>query len=253
MSRLRTERRAAVAWIILEDAARRNALDLELASSLASSIERADGDAEVGALVLTGAPGAFCAGADIATLLRAADAAVDERRQRLETLYRPFLALARGRKPSLVAVDGAAVGAGLNLVLAADLAVATPASRFMAGFGRLGLHPGGGNTGLLTARAGRQTAAALLLFGESVDGARAAELGLVHACVSRVELEARAQALAEAAAAAPSDVLAETKQTLRQADRLGFAELLARETEAQTLSLGRPDTVARLRARLPRS
>jgi enoyl-CoA hydratase len=247
MGQIRVETRGRVAWVTVDDPARRNALDVELATRLAESIAAADADDGVGALVITGAGDAFCAGGDRATLLAAAEASIEERRRIIEAIYRPFLRLREARKPSVAVVRGAAVGAGLNLVLAADVAVATPAARFRAGFLPIGIHPGGGHTAMLQARVGSQAAAALLLFGETLDGAGAKALGLVYACVDESAIVGAAQTLAERAAAFPREVTAAARATLLMAASAPFQEVLARELDAQAESLGRPEALAALR------
>jgi enoyl-CoA hydratase len=248
MGHIGMQTRAGVAWITVDSPERRNALDVELATRLAETIAGADADADVGALVITGAGDSFCAGGDRATLLTAAKAAIEPRRRTLEALYQPFLQLRAARKPSVAVVRGAAVGAGLNLVLAADVALATPSARFRTGFLAIGIHPGGGHTSMLQARVGSQAAAALLLFGETLDGARAQTLGLVHACVEDAAIVEHAQSLAERAAAFPRDVTAAARATLRMAASAPFPDVLARELEAQADSLGRPEALALLAA-----
>jgi enoyl-CoA hydratase len=249
MGQIGLQVRGAVAWLTVDDPARRNALDVELATRLAESIAAADADPAVGALVVTGAGEAFCAGADRATLVAAAEAPIDERRRILEALYRPFLRLREARKPSVAVVRGAAVGAGLNLVLAADLVVATPAARFRAGFLPIGIHPGGGHTAMLRARVGSQAAAALLLFGETLDGRGGQSVGLVHACVDDAAVAELAQTLAARAASFPPEVVAATRATLAMAAAAPFHEVLARELDAQAESLGRPEVLATLKPR----
>lgn len=246
---VRVEARAGVAWLTIDNPARRNALDLDLAARLSDSIVAADLDDTVGALVITGAGDAFCAGGDRTTLVAAGKAPADERRRILESLYRPFLALRDARKPSIAAVRGPAVGAGMNLVLAADLALATPAARFTAGFLPIGIHPGGGHTAMLQARVGAQAAAALLLFGETWDGVRAQALGLVHDCVDDAALSVVAQALAERAAAFPRKVAAAARATLRAAAVSDFDRILALELDRQADSLTREDALRRLSGR----
>jgi enoyl-CoA hydratase len=247
MGQIRAETRAGVAWLTVDNPARRNALDVELATRLADGIAAADADPGVGALVITGAGDAFCAGGDRATLLAAGEAPIEERRRIIEAIYRPFLQLRAARKPSLAVVRGAAVGAGLNLVLAADVALAAPSARFRAGFLAIGIHPGGGHTVMLRARVGSQAAAALLLFDETLDGARAKSLGLVYDCVNDDAIADTAQALAARAAAFPREVTATTRATLLMAATTPFDEVLARELDAQAESLGRPDALAILR------
>jgi enoyl-CoA hydratase len=118
---------------------------------------------------------AFCAGGDLDELAAAGEAGPDA----LQRIYAGFLALAECPLPTFAAVDGPAVGAGLNLALAADVRVAGETARFEPGFLRLGVHPGGGMTWMAQRVVGSQVTTAMLLGGEGLDATRAAELGLV--------------------------------------------------------------------------
>jgi enoyl-CoA hydratase len=114
-------------------------------------------------------------------------------------------------------VNGPAVGAGFNLALCCDVRIASPSARFDARFARIGLHPGGGHVWMLEREVGPQATAAITLFGERVEGARAAELGLVWRCVPDDQLLDAAVELASAAAALPRDLAGAVKATLREA------------------------------------
>ncbi len=139
MPQVHVEHRDGVAVLTLDDPARRNALSLELCEQLSSAVASAESDATVGALVVTGNPPAFCAGADLTQL-------GDSRRDGLLRIYEGFLAVARSPLPTIAAVNGAAVGAGMNLALACDLRLAGASARFEDRFLDLGIHPGGGAT-----------------------------------------------------------------------------------------------------------
>jgi enoyl-CoA hydratase len=101
-------------------------------------------------------------------------------------------------------VRGGAVGAGLNLMLATDLRVVARNAKVISGFIPIGLHPGGGHGVLLGRSGAREATAAMMLFGEGLDGARAAELGLAWAAVEDAEVEPTALALAAKPAADPA-------------------------------------------------
>ena len=122
--------------------------------------------------MVTGAGKAFCAGADLDDLAACHD------EETLRGIYSGFLRLAASPLPTVAAVNGAAVGAGLNMALACDLIVAGESARFDTRFLQIGLHPGGGNTWRLRRITDLQTTMALVVFGEVVDGPRAAEIGL---------------------------------------------------------------------------
>ena len=124
------------------------------------------------ALIVTGAGKALCAGADLTALGRGRP------RPGCATIYDGFLAVANCTLPSIAAVNGAAVGAGLNLALAADVRIAGPAALFDPRFQKLGIHPGGGATWMLQPPVGLQAARASLLFGMRFDAEAAVRYGM---------------------------------------------------------------------------
>ncbi|MGH9031290.1 MAG: enoyl-CoA hydratase-related protein, partial [Acidimicrobiia bacterium] len=211
------EREGRVAVLTIDDPERRNALTPALVDEIVAAVEAADGDDGVGALVVTGAPPAFCSGADVGKL-----AAVGEKRRSessgedLRGVYEGFLRVLRSPLPTVAAVNGPAVGAGFNLALACDVRVAGHSARFDARFLRLGIHPGGGHTWLLDRAVGPQAAAAMVLFGERVDGPRSVEIGLAWRCVDDDALLHEAITLARRAGEAPREVAMSVKATLRQ-------------------------------------
>jgi enoyl-CoA hydratase len=193
-----------VAVITLEAPERRNALSVELASELIEAAGRIDDDPAVGAVVVTGGPH-FCAGAVRAVLADTGlDPAEDTAYRNLETIYRAFTRLGNVGVPTIAAVRGAAVGAGLNLALATDLRIVSRTARLLPGFAQIGIHPGGGHFTLLGRVAGREAAAAMGLFGEEVDGGRAVQLGLAWAAYDDDVVESEAIALAVRVARDPA-------------------------------------------------
>lgn len=193
-----------VALLTLDAPDRRNALTPKMARSLADACDRIDGDATVGATIVRGSGGSFCAGADRATLAAVGDdPAGDEAYRDLESVYQAFARVGRLQMPTIAAVRGAAVGAGVNLLLATDLRIVAEDARIIPGFARIGLHPGGGHFTLVNRLAGREAAAALGLFGQEVDGARAVRIGLAWEAVSDSEVDDRARVLAQLVARDP--------------------------------------------------
>jgi enoyl-CoA hydratase len=144
------------------------------------------------------------------------------------------------RMPTVAAVRGAAVGAGLNLALAADVRIVAEDARLASGFVQIGLHPGGGHFTLLARLVGAEAAAALGVFGEAVDGRRAREIGLAWETVPDAEVEERAVALATAAASDPPLARA-AAASLRDATRtaLPLGAALRAERAAQMWSMRR--------------
>ena len=105
--------------------------------------------------------------------------------------------------PTVAAVRGSAVGAGMNMLLAADLRIVARDARLLCGFLKRGMHPGGGHFVILSRLIGREAAAAMAIFGEEINGTKAVELGLAWESVDDVEVEKRALELAARAAADP--------------------------------------------------
>jgi enoyl-CoA hydratase len=230
---LRVERRDRVAVLTLDDPDRRNALTAGLVEEIVAAVDRLEGNAGVGALVVTGAPPAFCSGADVGSLAAMSGGGGERRDAALPSIYDGFLRVHRCTLPTVAAVNGPAVGAGLNLALACDVRFASPAARFDCRFARIGLHPGGGHTRLLTDAVGAQAAAAMVLAGESPDGERAAEIGLAWRCVGADGLLDEATRLAARAADLPRELAQQVKASLRETPRLPSLD------DAVALELGR--------------
>jgi enoyl-CoA hydratase len=178
-TRVRLDIRGGAAWIVLDGESSRNALDHDAIAELVTICDRVDVDASIGAVVITGAHGAFCSGAMRSVLAGLGDARPDAAYERLGGLYRGFERVRRLTVPTIARVDGAAVGAGLNLALVTDLRLASDRARFISGFAPNGIHPGGGHFHLLDQAAGRQVAAALGAFSQTLDAAEAYAKGLV--------------------------------------------------------------------------
>ena len=193
-----------VALITLSAPERRNSLTVPMARELLDAFGSIDDDPDVGCAVIRGAEGYFCAGAH-RELLRgvAHDPAADAAYKDISLIYDSFFRLGRLTVPTIAAVRGGAVGAGVNLLLAADLRVIADDALLISGFLRIGALPGGGHFALLSRSGGREAAAAAAIFGEEIDGARAAALGIAWKSLEDSEVENRAIALAARVAADP--------------------------------------------------
>jgi enoyl-CoA hydratase len=193
-----------VAVLSLNAPERRNALTVAMAGELVAACEELDGDASVGGVVVRGEGGFFCAGGDRGTLEAAGqDPADPEIYAGLGAVYRSFARVGELQSPTVAAVRGGAVGAGLNLMLATDVRIVARDATIISGFIPIGLHPGGGHGALLGRTGAREAAAAMALFGERIDGERAAALGLAWAAVDDADVEATAIELAARAGADP--------------------------------------------------
>ena len=247
MSLVELEIADRVATLTLNNPAERNTMTAPLVEEILGAMERIESDEGVGALVVTGAPPAFCAGANLGNLQTTDGAG-------LRTIYEGFLRIARSPLPTLAAVNGAAVGAGMNLALACDVRIAARRARFDTRFVQLGLHPGGGHTWLLRRAIGPQAAAAALLFGQVYDGAEAERVGLVYRCVDDDALAATAHEIAARAAEAPRQLSIIVKQTMADmANVPDHPSAVEREIEPQVWSTTQPwfaERVAALQAKI---
>lgn len=235
-----------VAVVTLADPGRRNALSKQLSDSLAGAVREALA-AGVQAVVLAAEPPVFCAGGSLDDLLR--------REHPLGEAYAGFLALADAPVPTIAAVAGPAIGAGVSLPLACDVVIAGESARFDPRFLDVGIHPGGGHLWRLAQRVGPQGAAALVLCGDSLTGTEAALCGLAWRCVPDDEVLAAAMKLARRAAARSPELVRRTKQTLRSTTGYGdgSATAFAMELRAQQWSVDQPyflETVRALRDKI---
>lgn len=238
-----------VALITINDPDRRNAVTGEMSAQLRAAVGRAEDDDGVHAVVVTGAGKAFCAGADLSALGAAGTGAAEAGLQRL---YDGFMAVGNCRLPTIAAVNGAAVGAGLNLALAADVRIAGPGALFDARFQKLGLHPGGGATWMLQRAVGPQVARAALLFGMRFDAEAAVRHGLALSIAD--DPVAAALGLAAGPASAPREVVLATKATMRATATPGALDnehhdfAMRTELGPQAHTIQSPEFAARLAA-----
>jgi enoyl-CoA hydratase len=242
MSQVRTEITDGVAVVTLNDPDKRNALNLDMVEEVTAALDAIEADEGVGAVVVTGEPPAFCAGADLSHLGAS-------QREGLLRIYEGFLRFGRCPLPTIAAVNGAAVGAGMNLALVCDVRVAAERARFDTRFLQLGLHPGGGHTWMYRRIAGPQAVTAAVLLGQIMDGAEAERVGLVHRCVPDAELLDHCVEMGRAAAEAPRDLVMKIKATIQDvADIADHDAAVERELEPQVWSLNQPAFKERLAA-----
>ena len=208
MDLVRVETADGVGTITLNDPDRRNAVTLDMCAQLDEAITGLEADKSINALVVTGAGKAFCAGADLSHL-------GDSAEEGLLDIYEGFLRVGRSPLPTIAAVNGAAVGAGMNLALICDVRLAGKSARFDDRFLNLGIHPGGGHTWMFQNIVGPQVTAAAVLFSEVLDGEEATRVGLAWRCYEDDALLAGAQEMAAKAGANDHDLVLKTKQTIQ--------------------------------------
>jgi enoyl-CoA hydratase len=237
---IQVEQDAGFAIVTLNQPQKRNAITRATVAALLACFDRLEADQDVGAVIITGAPPAFSAGGDFGDLI----AARDGDSGRLREIYSGFLRVLNSSLPTIAAVNGPAVGAGLNLALACDVRIAATSAKFDTRFSSLGIHPGGGPTWMMTQAVGSSAAKAMLLFGEVFDGPAAERVGLALKCVPDGELLAEARTMARRAASYPRELLQQVKATVRMAGTSPFGEVLEREFRIQAESLKQPPFAA---------
>jgi enoyl-CoA hydratase/carnithine racemase len=196
-----------------------NFFSVAMIEAVAEALEALDVDDDVRVVLLTAAGKHFCAGADFTS----------SRSDSTEDLYRAAARLFRTRKPIVAAIQGAAIGGGLGVALAADFRVGVPEARMSANFARLGFHHGFALSVTLPRLVGQQRAAELFYTGQRVNGDEAATLGLLDRLVPLVDLEPAAREFAgEIAASAPLAV-----ESIRATLRDGLADAVSAATERE--------------------
>jgi enoyl-CoA hydratase/carnithine racemase len=212
------ERRDAVALITLDRPARLNAWTPKMASEQADAIRSANDDERVGAIVMTGAGRGFCAGADMQDTFKKRLEGVDPGGDTEQSGGMPpdvdWVALVRESKPMLAAVNGAAVGIGMTMILPFDVIVTSEAAKFGMLFIKVGLVPELASSHLLVQRVGFGRASEMCLTGRLYDGAEAHRIGLADRLAAPDELLEETLALAAEIAANPAPQLRMIKRLL---------------------------------------
>lgn len=237
---LQVVRDGTVVTLVLDDVPRKNAMTPELGDALREAVRSLASDAEVRAVVLTGAGGAFSAGGDLRMLERLRGVSRDESREFMRGFYARYLSILDLEVPTIAAVEGAAIGAGLCVALACDLCIVDESARLAFNFAALGLYPGMGATYLVPRRAGPQRAAELLLTGRRFDGTEAVTMGLALRAVPAGSVREDALALARSIAANAPLAVRALKRNLG-VDRAALDAVLAAEAHEQSLSYGSAD------------
>jgi 2-(1,2-epoxy-1,2-dihydrophenyl)acetyl-CoA isomerase len=235
------ERANGVVQATLNRPERKNAMSLALFDALAELFADVDARDEDRAVVLVGEGGNFSSGADLGSRAEPGDPAPGTI-EALERIHQCALSLHRCRTPTIAAVDGVAVGAGMSLALGCDLVVATTQARFSAIFVRRALSIDFGMSWLLPRLIGLSRAKELALLGEFFDAATAKSYGLVHQVVEPDQLLASALAMGERLAAGPSIALAGDLELLDGSSTRTFEAALAEEVRLQFRNFGTQDT-----------
>ncbi|MFL6239691.1 MAG: enoyl-CoA hydratase/isomerase family protein [Actinomycetes bacterium] len=235
-----------VATLTLNRPKARNALNPSMRDALIDAVRSCRGDNDVRALLIAGADGTFCAGADLqgSSLGRVTEPDFDPRSMSYQleaganTLITELWTL---DKPIVACVEGAAVGPGAHLALACDFVFVSPETKFIWSFAKLGLVVDGGGAYLLPRLVGLPRAKAMVMLGEGCKGEEAVAEGLVYKCVSSDSVYDESVTLARRLAAGPTRALGMSKRLLNQSFESPLALSLQLEAASQALASATTD------------
>ena len=242
------DRRPGYRVVVLNRPARLNAFNEEMHRALRAALDDAQADSSCGAVLLTGAGRAFCAGQDLSDRAPGSGPPRDLG-QSLENLYNPLVRQLRALPfPVVAAVNGTAAGAGASIALHCDIVVAAHSAKFIQAFAKIGLVPDAGGTWLLPRLVGAARARGLALLAEPLAATTAAEWGLIWKAVEDERLMAEAEAICEGFAKGPTLGLGLIKRALDAAERNDLDTQLALERDLQREAGFAPDYAEGVRA-----
>lgn len=242
------ERRGGVAHLTLNRPEGQNALTLQMGRDLLTAATSLADDPTVRAVLLTGAGARFCAGGDVKGFAEEGARAGHLIREITVPLHAAMSQLTRLDAPVVAAVHGSAAGAGMGLVLAADLVVAGESTKFVMAYTAIGLTPDGSSSWFLPRVVGLHRALELALTNRTLSAAEALEWGIVNRVVRDDEVADAGAALAEQLAAGPTGAFGAVKRLLHGAFERPLDAQLALESEEMAKSGGSADGVEGVRA-----
>jgi enoyl-CoA hydratase/carnithine racemase len=208
-----------VGTILLNRPDRKNAFTMEMIDDWTAALVSARTDADVRVIVLTGAGDAFCSGVDLERFSEAESSPLERKRTLTDRIHRVAYALEDLDKPVIAAVNGVAVGAGMDMALMCDIRLAGRSARLSEGYVRVGLVPGDGGCYFLPRLVGTAKALELLLTGDFVDADEAHRLGIVNHVYDDDQLISQAYTLAGRLAAGPPVAISMIKRAVYQSAR----------------------------------
>lgn len=233
-SKVELEVTDGVAWLTLRGIKTKNSLDNESVEQMIKVCNQIDADPTIGVAVITGEGNAFCSGAHTSVLAGLKGQSEEVVRAGLGLIYEGFARVYDLKVPTVAMINGAAIGAGVNLAMVCDIRIADREAVIASGFARLGIHPGGGHMNLIAKATNQSVAAALGVFAQKVDGVQAKELGLVWDALPADELRASVETLTSHLAADPL-LARELVKTLRETANpsVGWRDALNIERDRQ--------------------
>ncbi|MGH2830504.1 MAG: enoyl-CoA hydratase/isomerase family protein [Actinomycetota bacterium] len=242
------ERTGGIATLTLNRPDVRNAMTAEVTAAFTQAVDALREDADVRAVVVTGAGKSFCAGGDLSFISPGPGASIAENRTKMRAFYGKFLSIRSLEVPTIAAVNGAAVGAGLCLALACDMRVAAQDAKISTAFTKLGLHPGMAGTYLLTRLVGTARAADLMFTARTIDGGEAQRLGVVDRVAPAGGALEIALALAREISANAPLAMRLVKRAIQLAERADLETMLEYEGLAQPVTMATEDLLEGLDA-----
>src|ERR1700677_1930124 len=242
METLIVERQGGVVTVTMNRPERKNAANAVMLLELPAIFEEIEGNAADRVMVLTGAGGAFCSGADLADPKGPASDTSRSPLARMRRLGDVALALHRVTKPTIAKVDGHAVGAGLSLALGCDLVVCSDRAKLSMIFSKRGLALDNGASWLLPRLVGLARAKEIALFGGMWSGEEAAAIGLVNRALPLDELDAFVDNCATTLAGGPPIALSMTKTLLHASSMASMEQAVEDEARCQALNFSTQGT-----------
>jgi 2-(1,2-epoxy-1,2-dihydrophenyl)acetyl-CoA isomerase len=201
-----------IAFITLNREEKFNAFNREMALALQKVLDECESNNDIRSVLITGAGKAFCAGQDLAEVV---DPEGPGMKKILSEHYNPIISKIRKlNKPVVAAVNGVAAGAGANIALCCDVAVAAQSASFIQAFSKIGLIPDSSGTFFLPRLIGLQKASAFMMLGDKVSAAEAERIGMIYKVFSDDQFKEESTQLAATLASMPTKALAFTKQAL---------------------------------------
>lgn len=235
METLLIDRDAGVVTVTMNRTARKNAVNAAMIDELITVIAEVASNRDDRVMILTGAGDAFCSGVDLV------ESPVRDGITSMRRIGDLILAIHRLAKPTIARVGGVAAGMGCNMALGCDLIVASDAARFSQIFARRGMSIDGGGSWLLPRLVGLHRAKELALFGDMIDAAEAARLGLVNRVVPAAELHEFVRGWARRLAAGPPIALSMTKTMLNNSFEVSMTQAVEDEARCQIVNAGTHD------------
>ena len=245
---VRLELDGPIATIVLARPEARNALTEAMGEALRETVDELAARDDVRAVIVRGDGKAFSAGGDLGFIADRLVASPEDNRRTMRAFYALYLGIRRVRAPTIAALHGAAIGAGVCFALACDVRLAATGTKIGLNFVRLGLHPGMGATLLLPRLVGVAKASELLLTGKTIDADEALRIGLVNAVHAPDELVPAAVAMAREIAEAAPRAVASTAAALRAYDATELDAWLDAEAREQAVDYASPDVAEGVRA-----